>query len=87
MPTVSSDPQCTSQSQLWCCQVSMESVKTVCQRYLLHNIHSEFSSSAVEEVVVVLSQSNPHLIQYLVVISLMSRVSTSPGLDFMHVKA
>lgn len=99
MPTFSSDPQCTSQSQLWCCQVSMETgsviwtccedrvVITMYQHYLLHDFHSEFSNSAVEEVVVVLSQSNLHLTQHLVVISLMSRVSTRFGLDFMQVKA
>lgn len=34
-----------------------------------------------------LSQSNLHLTQHLVVISLMSRVSTSLGLDFMQVKS
>lgn len=99
MPTFSSDPQYTSQSQFWCCQVSMETasgvwtccedraVIPVCQHYLLHYFHSEFSNSAVEEVVVVLSQNYLHLTQHLVVISLMSRVSTSPELDFMQVKA
>lgn len=95
----SSDPQYASQSQFWCCQVSMETasvvwtccedgmVIVVCQHYVLHHFHSEFSSSALEEVVVVLKQSSLHLTQHLVVISLMSRVSTSLGLDFVQVEA
>lgn len=57
------------------------------QHCKLHHFHSEFSNSAVEEVVVVLSQSNLHLTQHLVVISLMSSVSIRLGLDFMQVKA
>lgn len=95
----SSDPQYASQSQFWCCQVSMETasvvwtccedgmVIVVCQHCVLHHFHSEFSSSALEEVVVVLKQSSLHLTQHLVVISLMSRVSTSLGLDFVQVEA
>lgn len=58
----------------------------VCQHYTLHHFHSEFSSSTAEEVVVVLSRSDLHLTQHLVVISLMSSVSIRLGLDFMQVK-
>lgn len=67
-----------------CCEDGMV---IVCQHYVLHHFHSEFSNSTVEEVVVVLSQSGLHLTQHLVVISLMSRVSTSLGLDFVQVEA
>lgn len=40
-----------------------------------------------EEVVTAFSQSDLYLTKHLVVISLMSRVSINPQLDFMQVKA
>lgn len=40
-----------------------------------------------EEVVVAFSQSDLYLTKHLLVISLMSRVSSNPELDFMQVKS